>query len=329
MVVPEKISLREGEGTRSSYELIRNVFLKRFSNPALNELSDAAAIGDLVFSCDSFTVDPIFFPSSDIGKLSIYGTVNDLCVSAGEPLYISLAVIVEEGFGRGDLERIADSIKAAARDSGVTIVTGDFKVVEKGKADKIFISTSGIGTRVPRRSSAGSKITHNDSIIVTGPIAEHGISVMLARKKIFEFKITSDCQSLRSTLIPLWKRFSAIRFMRDPTRGGIAASLNEISLSTGLGVRIYEEKVPLRKDVNAACEILGIDPYYLASEGRALIVVGRNDATTLLRVLRAKNPRAAIIGEIDKHSNAVTVVTRSGGERILDFSRALNVPRIC
>jgi hydrogenase expression/formation protein HypE len=236
---------------------------------------------------------------------------------------------VEEGFLRKDLEKIADSIKKAASVSKVEIVNGDFKVVEKGKADKIFISASGLGETIGQRKSSFANIRNKDKIIVTGGIAEHGISVMLARKNIFDLNIKSDCQSLANILIPLWKEFSGIRFMRDPTRGGLAATLNEIYLGAKMGVRIFEEKIPLRKDINAACEILGIDPYYLACEGRAVIVVDSLSAEAVLAGLKKKARQAAIIGEIDKNIKAVVVSTVSGGERILGFSHSFNLPRIC
>ncbi|MDP2922941.1 MAG: hydrogenase expression/formation protein HypE [Candidatus Omnitrophota bacterium] len=325
----EYITLKHGEGTRASYELIREVFLSKITNPILEELGDAARIGNLVYTCDSFTVNPIFFPSSDIGRLAIYGTVNDICVSAAIPKYLTLAMIVEEGFLREDLEKIADSIRKAIEISKVKIVGGDFKVVEKGKADKIFISASGIGQRITKRKSSFRNIKNKDKIIITGTIGEHGISVMLSRKKIFDFNIQSDCQSLADTLIPLWQKFSGIRFMRDPTRGGIAAALNEIYLATKIGIRIFEEKIPLRKDVNAACEILGIDPYYLACEGRAIIVVDNACCKEVLRFLKKKSPCAAVIGEIDKDIKGVVTNTISGGERILSFSHSFNIPRIC
>ena len=231
-----RISLSQGDGTKSTYQLIQDVFVKRLSNRYLSEVSDAAKIGDIAFSCDSFTVNPIYFPSSNIGKLAIYGTVNDICVSAAIPLYISLAIIVEEGFLRDDLEKLADSIAEAALKAEVQVVCGDFKVVEKNKADKIFIITSGIGTSIKRRSSSTNNIKDGDKIIITGPIAEHGIAILLSRNKIFEFNIESDCQSLRNITLPLWKNFSSIKFMRDPTRGGLASVLNEISLSRGLGI---------------------------------------------------------------------------------------------
>ncbi|MFA5008273.1 MAG: hydrogenase expression/formation protein HypE [Candidatus Omnitrophota bacterium] len=325
----EIITLKHGEGTKASYNLIKEVFLKKLSNPALERLTDAAAIEKLIYSCDSFTVDPIFFPGSDIGKLCVFGTVNDICVSAGLPKYLSLAVIVEEGFLKSDLIKIADSIKKAANISKVDIVSGDFKVVERGKADKIFISTSGIGEKIRAVNPSFKSIKNRDKIIVTGSIGEHGISVMLSRKKIFEFNIKSDCQSLRPVVTPLWKNYPQIRFMRDPTRGGIASVLNEIYLGSGKGIRIFEEDIPVRRDVKAACEILGIDPYYLACEGRAVIIVPSIIAKHVLRSLRKTSKLASIIGEVDDSIKGVVLKTVSGGDRILDFSHSFNLPRIC
>lgn len=326
----EMITLDYGDGTKKSYDLIKGIFLKRFSNPILDELSDAAQLKNQVFSCDSFTVNPIYFPGSDIGKLSICGTVNDICVSGGLPTYLTLAIIVEEGFPLEDLEKIADSIEKEKNNSKVEIVGGDFKVVERGKIDKIFITTSGIGKKIPGANPSVNKIKHKDKIIVTGGIGEHGISVMLSRNDIFEFSIKSDCQSLRGILTPVWENFAGIKFMRDPTRGGIATTLNEISLGSGLGAVIDEEKVPLRKDVKAACELLGIDPYYLACEGRAIIIAAKEEAKDIVQSLKKNGSKQArIIGEFDRKIDKVVMDTVSGGKRILDFSYAFNLPRIC
>ncbi|MDD4183204.1 MAG: hydrogenase expression/formation protein HypE [Candidatus Omnitrophica bacterium] len=325
----EIITLKHGEGTKASYSLIKEVFLKKLSNPALEKLTDAATIGKLVFSCDSFTVDPIFFPGSDIGKLSVFGTVNDICVSGGIPKYLSLAIIVEEGFLKSDLIKIVDSIKLAARISKIDIASGDFKVVERGKADKIFISTSGIGEKIPQANPSFKNIKNKDKVVVTGSIGEHGISVMLSRKKIFEFNIKSDCQSLNKLVTSLWMKFPQINFMRDPTRGGIASVLNEISLGSRKGIRVFEEAIPVRRDVKAACEILGIDPYYLACEGRAILIVPNTISNKVLNFLKKTSKSAAIIGEIDSSLKGVLLETVSGGERILDFSHSFNLPRIC
>lgn len=325
----EIITLKHGEGTKASYNLIREVFLQKLSNPVLERLTDAATIGKLVYSCDSFTVDPIFFPGSDIGKLCVFGTVNDISVSGGIPKYLSLAIIVEEGFLKSDLVKIANSIKSAAHTAKVDIVSGDFKVVERGKADKIFISTSGIGEKIQKANPSFKKIKNKDKIIVTGSIGEHGISVMLSRKKIFEFNIKSDCQSLKKLVTSLWIKFPQINFMRDPTRGGIASVLNEIYLGNGKGIRVFEENIPLRRDVKTACEILGIDPYYLACEGRAVLIVPDAISKQVLHFLKKISKAASIIGEIDENIKGVVLETVSGGERILDFSHAFNLPRIC
>jgi hydrogenase expression/formation protein HypE len=327
----ERITLKEGEGTEATYNLIKDFFLKKLNNPFLLPLNDASYLKESwVFSCDSFTVKPIFFPSSDIGKLSICGTINDLVVSGANPLYLSLAIIVEEGFLKKDLEKIVNSIREVCLEEDVKIVSGDFKVVEKGKIDKIFINTAGLGKRISKNSiSSFKRIKNKDKIILTGSIAEHGISIMLARKKIFDFDIKSDCLSLKKTLLPLWKNFSGIHFMRDPTRGGLAATLNEICLGTGLGIRVFEEKIPLKEEVKNACEILGIDPYYLASEGQAVIVVDKMQAKKVLNFLKKENPQAQIIGEINEKLKGVVLETIAGGRRILDFSHSFNLPRIC
>jgi hydrogenase expression/formation protein HypE len=327
----EIISLKEGEGTSASFKLIKDIFLKKLNNNFLKPLGDSAYLNNnFVYTCDSFTVNPIFFPSSDIGKLSIYGTVNDLVVSGANPLYLTLAVIVEEGFLKKDLERIVDSISIACKETDVKIVGGDFKVVERKKADKIFITTAGLGKRISKSSvSSFERIRNGDKIIITGSIAEHGISVMLSREKIFDFDIESDCQSLKRILLPLWRKFKSIHFMRDPTRGGIAATLNEIWLATGLGIKVFEERIPLKEEVKNACEILGIDPYYLACEGRAVIVVDKKEARKVLKELKKTSPSAEIIGEVNINLKKVILKTIAGGERILDFIHSFNLPRIC
>jgi len=324
----EKITLSHGDGMQEAYNLIRDMFLPALSNPYLDKLDDAANIEDFVFTCDSFTVKPIFFPGSDIGKLSVYGTVNDICVSASVPLYLSLAIVVEEGFSLSTLKKIISSVKEATEISGTKIVSGDFKVVERKKVDGVFITTSGIGRKLKRNPSL-SKIKTGDKIIITGGIAEHGITILLSRNKIFEFNIESDCQSLVDILIPFWKRFPRTKFMRDPTRGGLASVLNEIVRGTKLGIKIFEERVPLREDVKVATELLGVDPYYLASEGRAVIILPNEDAKEAVKFLRTLGCReAAIIGEVVK-TKSVIVKTVSGGERLLDFSYSLTLPRIC
>lgn len=226
--------------------------------------------------------------------------------------------------------RIVDSIRDAAVCAHVEIVSGDFKVVPRRAADKIFIVSSGIGLRIKKRSSSFSRISPQDKIIITGPIGEHGAAVMLARSRIFDFDITSDCASLAATVIPLWKRFPGIKFMRDPTRGGLAGVLNEICLGTGLSVRVFERSVPIAKSVRAACELLGLDPYYLACEGRAIIVAAPDCAQEIVVALRKSGQAAArIIGDISRKDKKVILKTVSGGERVLDFMYSRLLPRIC
>lgn len=327
----ERITLDYGDGTKKTYDLIKEVFVKKLSNPILEELSDSAKISNnLLFTCDAFTVNPIKFASSDIGKLSIYGTVNDICVSGGIPLYISLAIIVEEGFPKNKLEEITESIKKASALAGVKVVTGDFKVVEKGKIDKIFIITSGIGKKIKKANPSLERIKPKDKIIITGPIAQHGMAIMSLRNKLFEFPIESDCQSLKDILTPLWEKFPSIKFMRDPTRGGIAATLNEVSLKTKLGMILKEERIPIKEEVKSASELLGVDPYYLACEGVALIFAEAREAKSIVNFLKKKGQLyAGIIGEVTKKLDKVVVETIVGGRRILDFSFTFNLPRIC
>ncbi len=325
-----RITLDYGDGTKKTYQLIRDIFLSKLKNPILEKLTDAANIGNYVFSCDSFTVNPITFPSSDIGKLSVFGTVNDISVAGGIAQYLSLAIVVEEGFLLKDLERVVDSIRSASKIAEVEIVTGDFKVVEKGKVDKIIITTSGIGKKIKEVKADTKYIRKKDKVIITGPIAQHGVAVMLARDKIFDFSVESDCCSLKEILVSLWQNFSSIKFMCDPTRGGIASVLNEISIKTGLGIVLKENKIPIKEEVRSACEILGVDPYYLASEGCAIIISEDREAKDIVRFLKKKGfSYAAVIGEVTSKIDRVIVDTIVGGRRILDFSYTLNIPRIC
>ncbi len=319
------------------HDLIKNLLLKKLNNPLLKELSDSALINykdSLAFTTDSFVVSPLFFPGGDIGKLAVCGTVNDLVVSGALPQYLSLSLIIEEGLDYAVLERIVDSIARQAKEAGVYLVTGDLKVVEHGACDKIFINTSGIGKIIKKKKLSSRNIKPGDKIIITGNIAQHGLAVLARRKALnFKFNIKSDCAALNNLIIPMLKKTDAVKFMRDPTRGGVATTLNEIASVTGLGIIVEEKDIPVSEKVRAACELLGIDCLYVASEGRAIIIVEKNSAQKILNLLK-RHPlgrQAAIIGSVVKEpAKCVVLNTTLGTQRIIDMLTSENLlPRIC
>jgi hydrogenase expression/formation protein HypE len=328
----DKILLAHGSGGKLSHDLLLNLFLKELSNPILKELTDSArfSIEDkrLAFTTDSYTVKPIFFPGGDIGKLSVYGTVNDLAVMGARPLFISLAMIVEEGLEIRTLEEITDSVKKASETCGVKVVTGDTKVVEKGSCDKIFINTSGLGVIEKNLDLSPASIKVGDKIIVSGTIGDHGACVLSAREGHSEIK--SDCAPVWN-LVEKMMNFP-VRFMRDPTRGGLATILNEMVHKKDFGAKIYEESIPIREDVRAFCEILGIEPYYLANEGRIVAVAGEEQAEDVLKEMKTceEGKDSAIIGEIAGNPKGRVIMgTQVGGTRILDMLVGEQLPRIC
>lgn len=318
------------------HDLINGLLLKKLGNPVLKELSDSAFIDyreKIAFSTDSFVVSPLFFPGGDIGKLSVCGTANDLLMQGARPEFLSLAFIIEEGLDYALLVKIVDSISIAARQAGVCVVTGDMKVVEKGAADKIFINTSGIGRIIAKGRLSIKNISVGDKVILTGRIGQHGLAVLAKRKDLdLGFDIKSDCAALGSLLAPILKKTDAIKFMRDPTRGGVATTLNEITGSSRLGVVIEEKDIPVSSQVQAACELLGMDPLYLANEGCALLVVKSGQAQTVLRLLK-RHPlgrQARIIGRVVRQPRAKVVLNTSvGTQRIVDMLTAEHLPRIC
>jgi len=332
----EKIQLAHGSGGLLMQELIRELLLKKLYNPFLSELRDSALVNfkkeRLAFTTDSFVVSPIFFKGGDIGKLAVCGTINDLVVEAALPCYLSLSLIIEEGFSFLDLERIVNSIAFYAKKNKVYVVTGDLKVVEKGACDKIFINTSGIG-RVIKEELSIREIKPQDKIILTGTIGEHGLSILSGRKNTpLDFGIRSDCSALTDLLLPLLKKNLKIRFMRDPTRGGLATTLNEIASELNYCIMVEEESIPIKNKVKVACELLGIDPLYLGNEGKAVLVVEKKDASGVLKILK-KHPLgkdASIIGEvINQKGKNVLLKTLSRGIRILEPLRQDPLPRIC
>lgn len=335
-MLPEKIILAHGNGGAHTQELVKKLFLPRIGNPIIRELTDGAYLDhkeNLVFSTDSFVVKPVFFPGGDIGKLSVCGTVNDLVMMAAVPEYLSLALIIEEGFSLGHLRIIVDSISTAAKESGIRFVTGDLKVVEKGSCDSIFINTSGIGRLAGKDKLRIKNIKASDRIIMTGNIGVHGMAVLAARNGFdFAASLKSDSAPLNSLILPVVKKYHSIKFMRDPTRGGVATALNEIAQECGLGIIVDEKSLPVSAQTRAASELLGIDPLYLANEGAALLIVGKDSASGILGMLKKhKSGRnAALIGEVVKsHGKKVVLNTCLGTQRIIDMLSQEPLPRIC
>lgn len=333
------ISLGHGSGGKLSHELINGLFIKHFNNRILNRQTDSAILrldnDSLAFTTDSYVVDPIFFPGGDIGKLAVCGTVNDLAVSGAVPVYLSASFIIEEGFDIMQLEKIVISMAQEGRESGIQIITGDTKVVNHGKCDKIFINTTGLGILEPERIhiSTGDHIKKGDKIIINGPVGDHAVAILAARESLkFELPVVSDCVSLNYLITGMLGRTDKIRFMRDATRGGLATVLCELAEQKNIGIDLDETSIPLREGVRGTCEIFGFDPLYMANEGKVVTVVAGEAADDLIRFLR-KEPLgrdSAIIGEIvDSHPGQVVLKTEIGGSRIIDMLAGEQLPRIC
>ena len=318
------------------HKLIDSLFMRELGNPTLREKKDSAIIKignkTLAFTTDSYVVNPIFFPGGDIGSLAVYGTVNDLAVCGAKPLFISLGLIIEEGLNRDLLERIVRSISSAAKRAQVEVVTGDTKVVERGSCDRIFINTSGIGEVYYPGLSVG-KIRPGDSIILSGTVGEHAISVLSKREGIsFSSKVKSDSAPLNGLIAGVLKASDKVKFMRDPTRGGVATTLNEMVAGGKFGIAIDEKRLPVTEGVKTGCELLGFDPLYLACEGRVIIVVQRDDEDKILRVMRSDplGKKACVIGRATKeYPGKVYMNTSSGGKRIVGMLTGEQLPRIC
>ena len=330
----EIITLDYGSGGKKTARLIEQLLVPAFSNPALEALGDGAVVegaGRLAFSTDSFVVDPLFFPGGDIGKLSVCGTVNDLAVCGAEPKYLSLSFILEEGLKLEELRQIVASIQAQAEKAGVQIVTGDTKVVEKGRGDKIYINTAGIGfVRFPGLSP--KNLRPGDAVIVSGTVGDHGTAVMLARSGMMQGDIRSDCAALNALCARVLGTGAAVRVLRDPTRGGVATTLNEFVEGTELGIVLREEDVPIRPQVRSACAMLGLEPLYCANEGKVLAVVAAEDAQTVLDAMRDTDEGrdAAVIGTVsDAYPGRLVMETAFGGKRILQKLTGAQLPRIC
>lgn len=332
----DKILLAHGSGGRLSHDLIRKILLKRIANPMLNRLDDSAVFdspGRLAFTTDSYVVSPIFFPGGDIGRLAVCGTVNDLSMSGASPMYLSLSLILEEGLPVADLETILHSIQSACEESGTFIVTGDTKVVQRGSADKIFITTSGVGHVPEKVDISSANCRPGDRVLLSGTIGDHGIALLSRREGIrFETSLESDCAPLNRLVQEMVAASKNIHAMRDPTRGGLASTLNELAESSKVGIRIHEDRIPILPAVRAACELMGYDPLYVANEGKLVAVVAEQDAEKFVETMRKNRygAEARIIGEVvAEHPGKVVMKTALGTSRIVDMITGELLPRIC
>lgn len=333
------VTMAHGSGGRASMELFETVFRRHFGDPLLGRADDAADLdlegGKYCYTTDSFVVQPVFFPGGDIGKLAVCGTVNDLSVNGAKPLFLTCGFIIEEGFPVESLDRIAASMAEWAGVAGIRIVAGDTKVVSHGQADGVYINTSGLGIRTGAGARLGvERVSEGDKVIVTGTLGEHGVAVMSLRKGLeFHHGIKSDCFPLNRCLSATVEALGGgVKFMRDATRGGAATVLNEISRSSGRGVIVEEAGLPVTKAVEAACGFLGLDPMYIANEGKAVVVVSPETAEKALAVLRGfpESASAAVIGEVNARAEGLVLLrTRYGSERILSMLSGEPLPRIC
>ncbi len=332
------ITLAHGSGGSATLKLIEQVFKKHFKNDILSQGDDCAKLNiansnNLVFTTDSFVVTPVFFNGGNIGKLAVCGTVNDLVTSGATPLYLSCGFIIEEGFSIENLEKIVKSMSETALECGVQIVTGDTKVVQKGAADKIFINTSGIGIVPDGIAISGNNAKVGDKIIISGTIGDHGSSILLERENMgFQAEIMSDCAALSGLVHEMLELTSDIHVLRDPTRGGVATTLNEIATQSNVSILIEEEKLPIKREVQGVCELLGMDPLYMANEGKLLSFVTADKAEAVLAVMRNNKYGidAQIIGEVTKSGEPrVLLKALSGGTRIIGVLAGDQLPRIC
>ena len=331
------VELAHGSGGRAMARLIDDVFAKAFSNGFLAQGDDGAVLppasGRLVMSTDSHVVSPLFFPGGDIGRLAVHGTVNDVAMMGAKPLYLSASFILEEGMPLADVQRIAESMARAAADAGVLVVTGDTKVVEKGKGDGVFITTTGVGVVPDGVDLSGNRARPGDAVLLSGSIGDHGMAILSCREGLrFESPILSDSAPLNGLVGAMLDSGAALRALRDPTRGGLATTLNELARQSAVGMRIDEAAVPVRPAVAAACEFLGLDPFYIANEGKLVAVCASQDADRLLAAMRLHplGREASIIGTVveDRH-RFVQMRTARGGQRILDWLAGEPLPRIC
>jgi hydrogenase expression/formation protein HypE len=339
-----RIDLTHGSGGRAMAQLIEQLFAAAFDNPVLAQRNDMATFslppGRVVMATDAHVVSPLFFPGGDIGCLSVHGTVNDVAMSGAQPIYLAASFILEEGFPLADLKRIVDSMAAAAREAGVAIVTGDTKVVEQGKGDGVFITTTGVGVVDDGLQISGERARPGDRIIVSGPVGDHGMAIMSLRESLaFDTEIVSDTAALHRLVHAMVGAVreatlagGGIRVLRDPTRGGLATTLNEIAQQSGVGMLLEEAAIPVRPQVAAACEFLGLDPLYVANEGKLVAIVAPDACDAVLAAMRAhpQGAEAAVIGTVTEDAHGfVQMATRFGGRRIVDWLTGDQLPRIC
>ncbi|SMC21278.1 Hydrogenase maturation protein, carbamoyl dehydratase HypE [Desulfacinum hydrothermale DSM 13146] len=331
------ITLDHGSGGRATHELISQVFAQAFHNDYLGQMNDSAVLpvpeGRLAMSTDSYVVDPVIFPGGNIGSLAVHGTINDLAMSGARPLYLTAGFVLEEGLPLDLLEEIVQAMAQAAQEARVAIVAGDTKVVPKGKADKIFINTAGVGVVPPGLELGGQYARPGDVVLINGTIGDHGMAILCTRQGLaLEGKIQSDSAALHDLVGDLLQACPEVRVLRDPTRGGVATTLNEIARQSGVGIRLFEESLPIRDDVAGACELLGLDPLYVANEGKVLAVVPPAVSEKALEVMR-RHPlgrEARCIGQVtEEDPGRVALRTRIGGHRLLDMLRGEQLPRIC
>ncbi len=332
-----RVDMTHGAGGRAMTELIEQLFIDNFDNPLLRQGNDQALFtppaGRLVMSTDGHVVSPLFFPGGNIGSLAVHGTINDVAMSGAKPLYLSAAFILEEGYPLCDLERIVKSMAQAARNAGVPIVTGDTKVVENGNGEGVFITTTGVGVVPDDIHISGSNARPGDHILISGTLGDHGIAIMSSRENLeFETDIQSDSAALHGLVATMIEAVPEIHCLRDPTRGGLGATLNEIAAQSGVGLRLNEDAIPVRPAVNAACELLGLDPLYVANEGKLIAICPAEHSKALLKAMQGHplGQEAAIIGEVTSDDlGFVTMETGFGGNRIVDWLSGEQLPRIC
>lgn len=333
-----QVDMAHGAGGRAMAQLIEELFAKYLGNEYLAQGDDGALLphpgeGRLVMATDSHVVSPLFFPGGDIGCLSVHGTINDVAMMGARPLWLSAAFILEEGFKLADLARIVQSMAAAAKAAGVPIVTGDTKVVERGKGDGVFITTTGVGVVLPGDELSGSKARVGDAILVSGTLGDHGMAIMAQRESLgFDSPIVSDTAALHELIAAMRASGAEIHVLRDPTRGGLATTLNEIAQQSGVGMMLQEKAIPINPAVAAACEFLGLDPLYVANEGKLVAICAESDAEKLLMAMRAHplGAAAAIVGRVHADSHHfVQMTTGFGGRRIVDWLSGEQLPRIC
>lgn len=336
----EHITLSHGSGGKATHNLIEGMFAPAFSNPMLDRMDDAAILApeganlQLAFTTDTYVVNPLFFPGGDIGKLAVYGTVNDLAVAGAQPLYLAVGFILEEGFAMTELRRIVESMKTAAHEAGVAIVTGDTKVVQRGKADGIFINTTGVGMVQISSAIGQDQLQPGDKVLLSGPIGDHGVAIMLARESLdIEADIQSDSAPLHTLVAALLEAIaSGIHCLKDPTRGGVATALNEMALASEVAITLDERAIPVRPEVRGACELLGLDPLTIANEGKLLAIVAPNAVEAALTAMHAHplGREAALIGTVQAEPRGLVFLhTDIGGKRILDMLVGDPLPRIC